>query len=175
MLDADGVRELEGVLWEVVFSWREILQDAWPRDTGLSFSEWTSRVSGFTLEITNPVDYAEFVHPPGESEGASGVFMQEALDRLLANVRGRVLRIVIESEQRASTGFAVPARLVGAPQQMGDGLAAAQTRAVQRRGGRERQVQMFGSPIGNPQPRTVLAQLGGVLVRFRQRLRQRSR
>lgn len=175
MLDGDGLAAVQDILWEIVFSWREVLQDAWPRDTGLSFASWRSVVRGLTLEVSNPVEYAEYVHPVGEPEGASGEYMEEALDRLLSGATAQILRVTIDSEARRASGFALAANQITSPQQFGNGLAAAQARAFAEIGGRARQQQVFpGQPLGQP-GRTVLAQLGGVLVRFRQRIRERVR
>lgn len=175
MLDSEGLQRIEEILWEVVYSWREIMQDAWPRDTGLSFSMWRSVVRGLELVIENPVEYAEWVHPVGGSEGDSGEFLRDALDRLLSAARGAVLQATMDAEQRRSSGFAEVARQVQATQ-LGGGLGAAQARAFASLGGRARQRQQFpGEALGQLERRTVITRLGGALVRFRERVRQRIR
>jgi len=174
MLDSDGLEAAQAILWEIVFSWREILQDAWPRDTGLSFAMWTSRVRGLVLEVFNPVEYASFVHPEGGSEGESGEFVRDALEQLVDGATGALLQTVIDSESRRSSGLAQAARLIGAraPDLR---LREAAVGAFQATGGRQRQIEQLGRPIGQTRRRTVLAQIGGVLVRFRERVRIRTR
>lgn len=175
MLDAPGLEAIQEILQEVIYSWREVLQDVWPRDTGLSFSQWTSRVRGLVLDVRNPVEYAEWVHPAGEPEGASGDYLRDALSSFLDGARSSILRAVMDSESRMSSGLATAARQIGQPAQLGPGLAIAREAAFAALGGRQRQRQAFGALPPPRRERTVLATLGGVLVRFRQRVRSRDR
>lgn len=176
MLDAEGLEAVQDALWEVVFGWREVMQDAWPRDTGLSFSEWRSEVEGLMLVVSNPVEYAEYVHPAGEEEGASGELLRDALARLLAEATPGILQLVAESVARASAGLAAVAEQIGAPvQQIGGGLRAAVARAFAAQGGRARQRAAFPEQRIGQSGRVVISDVSGVLIRFRERIRTRTR
>ena len=177
MLDAQGLREIQAILWEIIFTWREIMQGSWPRDSGASFQAWRSLVVGLVLEVSNPIEYASFVHPAGEDEGASGEFLEEALDRLLSESTSAILQATVDSEERRGSGFAQAAEMVGAPgPQLGGGLQAATVRAFAARGARARQRAIFpGVPLSQRESRTVITNIGGALVRFRQRVRTRVR
>lgn len=174
-LDAPALAAVQEILWEIVYSWREVMQDSWPRDTGLSFSMWRSRVVGLRLEVENPVEYAEWVHPAGEEEGSAGEYLAEALDGLIDAAAQELGDVLHEAEARLATGFAAVAEQIGAPQQLGGGMAAAMRSAFTVVGGRARQRAVLGVVPPPLRERSVLAQAAEVLVRFRARTRVRAR
>ena len=170
-LDREGQAAVQDILEEVVFSWREVLQTVWPRDTGTTFARWDSFTESGRIVVENPIDYAGFVRAEGRPIGdawrevadALGLLMQRAVPALVEAVemaRRRGLRDSALDAVLDVFGFERQAQLfraVGARQRL-----------------RLREAFGFsflrsGQPTGN---RDIIAQAG---ARTRERTRERAR
>jgi len=177
MLDNEGLESIQSILQEVIFSWREVMQDSWPRDTGTSFAAWESYVDGLTLVVVNPVPYAEYVHPPGGEVGESGDFLSSALTSLVDAATPAIMGAVSESMARRAGGLADVARPVGVtPRALETSLRVATEEALEAESVLARHRRLFpGVPIGQQADRAVIARTGAAVQRLRERTRVRTR
>jgi hypothetical protein len=135
-LTPGALAEIRAIQQELVRSWREELIGSWPVDTGRSQSSWVNRWEGLVWVLRNPVEYAEFVHPPGGDDGGYGqlgdsaAFLEQASEDLLDEVLPALEAIATES-QRAVMRAEAPG--VGGRSLVGFAARMASTRAVSQR------------------------------------------
>ena len=95
-LSADGRRQVEDVIDDLIAELREYIIDNWPVDTRRSQQSWSLQWDEPVWVIRNPVDYAEYVHKANQGsdpvESWRGVEAES--EELFSGALSRLNRIV---------------------------------------------------------------------------------